>query len=122
MHDEQEENKELLNCIEEKMAEAQEGKKKKRTRKEAKEETKLEDGQEREEEDEEKKKPKKTKMEEVPMSNIFDTLNKFLFKWTKQIFFYNQLAKLSPEELALGELITNSKKLKSQILDDSYNR
>jgi hypothetical protein len=32
------------------------------------------------------------------------------------------LGKLSPEELAIGEMIVNSKKVKNQLIDDSFNR
>ena len=32
------------------------------------------------------------------------------------------IVKLTPEELALGEILHSSKKVKQQLMDDSYNR
>ena len=89
-----------------------------------------EDEMEEDEFDTETKKRKKTStkentkagFEEVPQSKSFLSL-KINFFFTKPLL--NSCfveVKLNPEELALGEMMVNSKKVRNQLLDDSYNK
>jgi AdoMet-dependent rRNA methyltransferase SPB1 len=39
-----------------------------------------------------------------------------------KFYFIPKIVKLSPEELAIGDMIVNSNKTKSDLIDDSYNR
>jgi hypothetical protein len=44
------------------------------------------------------------------------------FKYIYPVLAQFEIVKLTPEELAMGEMLINSKKVKNQLIDDSFNR